>query len=94
MKTMNKESRALHLLGVSNQKASHIKLVKGVAVRNSPITVLCPKLAEGRECKKGWQCVKGRYKRPELLLKNFGDPSLQLWMCQGCRDKFLLRVKV
>jgi hypothetical protein len=32
--------------------------------------------------------------RPELLIKNFGDPDLQLWSCEGCRDEFLLRVNI
>jgi hypothetical protein len=29
-----------------------------------------------------------------LLLKNHSDPSLQLWMCEGCKDKFLLKVEL
>ena len=90
---MNKTNRGLHLLGVSNQQATHIRLVKGVVKVNPHLQVLCPTLANGGICRKGKRKKNGTPYRPKLLVKNHGDPGLQLWMCEGCRDKFLLRVK-
>jgi len=91
---VNEEKRVLHLLGVSNQRASHIRLVKGVVKVNPHLQVLCPVLASGQDCRRGFKSKKGSYHRPKLLVKNYGDPRLQLWMCEGCKDKFLLRVKI
>jgi hypothetical protein len=92
---LNEESRVLKLLGVSNQKATHIRLVKGTVKVNPHLRVLCPRLARGEDCKMGQHKSKsGKAYRPKLLVKNYGDPDLQLWMCEGCKDKFLLRVKV
>jgi len=86
---VDQEKRVLHVLGVSNQRSSHIKLVKGVVKVNPHLQVLCPILASGRDCRKGFKNYKGKYHRPRLLVKNHGDPGLQLWMCEGCPD-FLL----
>ena len=91
---MDRENHVLHLLGVSNQQATHIRLVKGAVKVNPHLRVLCPTLAKGRICRKGKRKNNGSPYRPELLVKNHGDPSLQLWMCEGCKDKFLLRVRV
>jgi len=75
------------------QKAEHIRLVKGTVRVNPHLRVLCPTLAKGGKCRKGKQHKKGDYLRPKLLLKNHGDPSLQLWICEGCSN-FLLRVNI
>ena len=90
---MNEEKYVLHLLGCSNQRATHIRLVKGIVRRNSPISVLCPTLANGGICHRGGKHPKD-WLRPKLLAKNHGSPWLQLWMCEGCKDKFLLKVKL
>lgn len=90
---VNDEKRVLKLLGVTCQRASHIPLKNGVVKVNPHLRVLCPVLASGRDCHKGFKNYKGKYHRPKLLIKNYGDPCLQLWMCEGCKDKFLLRVK-
>ena len=90
---MNEEKYVLHLLGVSNQRATHIKLVRGIVKGNPHLQVLCPTLARVEVCHRGGRRPKD-WLRPKLLTKNFGDPSLQLWMCEGCKDKFLLRVVV
>ena len=90
----SRDKRVLKLLGISNQRASHISLKKGVVKRNPHTRVLCPVLASGQNCHKGFKNRKGVYHRPELLVKNTSNPGLQLWMCEGCRDKFLLRVKI
>ena len=83
-----------HLL-CSTVAGAHIHLVKGVVRRNSPITVLCPTLAKGIICSRGTgPGMRGIPYRPKLLVKNHSNPNLQLWMCQGCKDKFLLRVNV
>jgi len=91
---VNEEKYVLHLLGVSNQRATHIRLVRGVVKVNPHLQVLCPTLAKGRVCQKGKRKKSGYPYRPELLVKNYSNPDLQLWMCEGCRDKFLLRVEV
>jgi len=91
---VNEEKYVLRLLGVSNQEATHIRLVKGIVKVNPHLQVLCPVLAKGRNCQKGKRKKSGYPYRPELLAKNYSDPDLQLWMCKGCRDKFLLRVKI
>ena len=91
---MDERRRILRILGVSSQRASHIPLKKGVVKRNPHVRVLCPVLASGQDCHKGFRSRKGEYKRPELLVKNFGNPRLQLWSCEGCKDKFLLRIKI
>lgn len=90
---MNKENHVLHLLGVSSQQATHIRLVKGVVRVNPHLQVLCPTLAEGIICRKGFKNKRGVYRRPKLLIKNHGDPRLQLWVCEGC-NHFLLRVNM
>lgn len=89
---MNEENRVLKLLGVSNQRATHIPLKKGIVKVNPHLQVLCPVLASGRDCRKGFKNYKGKYHRPKLLVKNYGDPDLQLWSCKGC-PQFLLRVQ-
>ena len=90
---MDERKRSHRLLGVSNQRASHIRLVKGVVLRNSPLQVLCPTLAKGIGCSRGAGSRRFREPyRPKLLVKNHGDPGLQLWFCEGC-SHFLLRVK-
>ena len=88
---MNEPNRVLLLLGVSNQQATHIRLVRGVVRVNPHPQVLCPTLAEGIICRKGFKNKRGVYHRPKLLVKNHGDPRLQLWMWEGCKE-FLLRV--
>ena len=77
----------------SNQKAENIRLIKGIVRLNPHLQVLCPTLAAGETCHRGGKHPH-EWLRPKLLVKNYGDPSLQLWMCEGCRDKFLLRVYV
>jgi hypothetical protein len=40
------------------------------------------------------QCLKGRCRKeakPQFLIRNFNDPALELWMCEGCKE-FLLRI--
>jgi len=91
---VNDENRVLQLLGVSNQRASHIPLKEGIVKVNPHLQVLCPVLASGQDCSRGFKSRKGVYHRPKLLVKNFGDPRLQLWMCEGCKDKFLLRANM
>jgi hypothetical protein len=91
---VDQEKYTLHVLGVSSQRATHIRLVRGVVKVNPHLQVLCPALAKGRVCRKALKNQRGVYKRPQLLIKNYGDPGLQLWMCEGCRDKFLLKVKL
>jgi hypothetical protein len=88
---VNKENHGLSLLGFSNQRATHIRLVRGVVKKNPHVRVLCPTLANGGICHRGGKGSKD-WLRPKLLVKNHGDPRLQLWMCKGCKDKFLLRV--
>jgi hypothetical protein len=90
---VDKENRNLKLLGVSCQRASHIPLKKGIVKRNPHVRVLCPTLANGGICHRRGKHPKLWF-RPKLLVKNHGDPSLQLWMCEGCKDKFLLKVNV
>ena len=68
---MNSESHVLHLLGVSNQQATHIRLVKGVVRVNPHLQVLCPTLVARETCHRGGRTPK-EWHRPKLLLKNFG----------------------
>jgi hypothetical protein len=89
---VNEERRVLSLLGVSNQRPSHIRLVNGIVKVNPHVRVLCPRLARGEDCKRGKRTKSGSPFRPHLLVKNYGNPRLQLWSCEGCKDKFLLRV--
>ena len=89
---MDQEKRVLHVLGVSSQGATHIRLVRGVVKKNPHVRVLCPQLARGEICHRGGKHPKD-WLRPKLLVKNHGDPCLQLWMCEGCPD-FLLRAKI
>lgn len=93
---MKQENGSLHVLphDIDSQKASHIKLVKGTVKINPHVKVLCPTLANGGICRKGILHKKGTYLRPELLLKNHFNPDLQLWSCEGCRTKFLVRVEM
>ena len=97
MERIEREARWVHPLPPSytEQKAAHIRLVKGVTTYNPHLQVLCSTLAKGSECRKGSDGYrKALWYRPRLLVKNCGDPDLQLWICQGCEDKFLLRVKI
>jgi hypothetical protein len=89
---VDREKYVLHVLGVSSQRATHIRLVKGTVKRNPHTRVLCPTLAQGGVCHRGGKHPY-QWLRPKLLIKNYGNPRLQLWMCEGCRDKFLLRVE-
>ena len=74
----------------SIEASAHIRLVKGVIRRNNPITVLCPILANGIICSRGTGPVmRGKPFRPKLLVKNYGNPNIQLWSCEGCKDIFL-----
>lgn len=88
---LNDEKRVLHLLGISNQKASHIRLVKGVVRVNPHVKDLCPTLAKGEVCHRGGKHPQEWY-RPKLLVKNFNDSRIQLWSCEGCKAQFLIRV--
>lgn len=73
---------------------AEVQLVKGVVCRDNPITVLCPILAMGIICHKGTgRGSSGMTYRPKLLVKNYGNPNLQLWSCEGCKD-FLLKVNL
>ena len=90
---MDQETRSLKILGVSNQRADHIRLVEGIVKANPHVRVLCPTLARGEKCNKGIMKKAGSPFRPELLIENFGNPDLQLWSCEGCTN-FLLRVKI
>ena len=96
MERHEREARWVHPLPPSYtiQKATHIKLVKGVVLFNPHVVVLCPTLAKGGTCEKGVLRKKEQWFRPKLLVRNYGDPTLQLWCCEGCKDKFLLRVKI
>ena len=77
-------------LFVSSEVSNHVLLVKGVVCDCSPITVLCPILAKGIACTRGTgPAMRGKPFRPKLLLKNYADPSLQLWYCEGCKDVLL-----
>ena len=89
---VNEENRVLQLLGVSNQRASHIPLVEGVIRKNPHVRVLCPTLANGGICHRGGKHPKLWF-RPKLLVKNYSNPNLQLWSCEGC-PQFLLRVEI
>ena len=83
----------LHHIEGPGQKPTHIRLIEGVVKVNPLLKVLCPTLAKREKtCNKGKMKNGGFPYRPELLIKNFGNSSLQLWSCKGCRDKFLLRV--
>ena len=66
------------------QKATHCRLIVGTYVNNPHLQVLCPTLLDGYSCKK--------HAKPKFLIRNFNDPSLELWECAGCKD-FLLRVE-
>ena len=71
----------------STVAGAQVQLVKGVVCRNSPITVLCPILAKGIICNRGTgPGSSGMPYRPKLLVKNHGNPNLQLWSCEGCKD--------
>jgi len=87
---VNEPNRVLCLLGVSSQRATHIRLVRGVVRVNPHFRVLCPTLAKGEVCRKGGK-YPHHWHRPKLLIKNFGNPGLQLWMCEDCQN-FLLGV--
>ena len=73
-----------------------MNLVKVTVKVNSHVLVLCPTLAEEKVCyRTGKGLLRGEKKaivRPKLLVKNHKDPDLQLWSCEGCAEKFLLRV--
>ena len=92
---MDQETRSLKILGFSNQRADHTRLVEGIVKANPHLKVLCPILAKKeKSCNKGVKKNAGSPFRPELLVKNYNNPDLQLWSCEGCKDKFLLRVNV
>ena len=57
---------------------------------NPHLRVLCPRLVKGKVCQKGKKKKNGLPYRPRLLVKNYSDPKLQLWSCEGC-PHFLLR---
>ena len=88
---MKKEVRVIFPFNIK-QKSSSVKLKKGVVKVNPHMHMLCPKLAEGKDCRKGITLENKNPYRPKLLLKNHGYPRLQLWMCEGCKN-FLLRVE-
>ena len=90
---MDQETISLKILGVSNQRATYTPLVEGIVKANPHVRVLCPTLARGEKCNKGIMKKAGSPFRPELLIKNFGNPDLQLSSCEGCTN-FLLRVKI
>ena len=96
MEQYEREERWIHPLPASyiEPKATHIRLVKGIVKYNPHVVVLCPVLAGGGTCERGVQRKKEDWYRPKLLVRNCGDPTLQLWCCEGCEDKFLLRVKM
>jgi hypothetical protein len=75
------------------QKPCSIRLKRGLVNVNPHVRVLCPRLAEGKVCRKGITMENKKLHRPKLLLKNHVDPGLQLWICEGCKSKFLLRVE-
>ena len=75
------------------QKPCSVKLKKGIVKVNPYLRVLCPRLAEGLNCRKGITFENKNPYRPKLLLKNYGNPKLQLWSCECCQN-FLLRVYV
>ena len=56
---VNEEQRVLKILGVPCQKASHIRLVKGIVKKNPYLQVLCPALASGEDCRRGFKNYKG-----------------------------------
>ena len=91
---MDQETISLKMLGVSNQKAAYTPLVKGIVKANPHIRVLCPKLSRRESCNKGVKKNAGSPFRPELLVKNYNNPNIQLWSCPGCAEKFLLRVDI
>ena len=75
------------------QKPCSVKLKEGVVKVNPHFRVLCPRLAEGKPCRKGITLENKNPYRPKLLLKNHANSDLQLWNCEGCQN-FLLRVKI
>ena len=89
---MNQETISLKMLEVSNQRATYTPLVEGIVKVNPHVQVLCPKLARGERCNKGVMKKAGSPFRPNLLVKNYTNPNIQLWSCEGCAEKFLLRV--
>ena len=88
---MRKEVRVIFPFFIK-QKPCSVKLKKGVLKINPHLCVLCPKLAEGKDCRKGITLENKNPFRPKLLLKNRANPDFQLWSCEGYTDKFLLRV--
>jgi len=71
-----------------------LHLMKGVVCKNNPITVLCPILAKGIVCSRGnGMGISRTPYRPKLLMKNHGNPNLQLWRCEGCPN-ILLKVNL
>ena len=90
---MDQETRSLKMLEVSSQRATYTPLVEGIVKANPHVQVLCPTLARGERCNKGVMKKAGSPFRPELLVKNYNNPNIQLWSCEGCPD-FLLRVEL
>lgn len=81
------DKRILKILGVSNQKVTYIKLVKGVVKRNPHVKVLCPRLAEG-DCQRGKKTKTGTPYRPQLLVKNHGDPDFSYGSAKVAKTNF------
>ena len=50
---VNEEKWGLQILGVINQRASHIRPVEGIVKVNPHLRVICPKLASGEDCQRG-----------------------------------------
>jgi hypothetical protein len=64
-----------------------VLLVKGIVCSNSPITIHCPILAKGINCHRVTDSENSeKFCRPKLLVKNHGNPNLQLWSCKGCKN--------
>ena len=62
-----------------------VHLVKGIVCSNSPITIRCP--IQGIICRRGTNPENSeKFYRPKLLVKNHGNPNLQLWSCKGCKN--------
>ena len=85
---LTRNRQPIPIWGKPKQPAYHIRLVKGVFSSN-PGKVLCPTLSSYGKCNKHDRDFK--VYRPRLLLRNYSNPSLELWECKGCKD-FLLRV--
>lgn len=91
-----RERKQLLPLIIPLLRASHTRLVEGIYTTNPHSRVLCPRLSRNNSCKRKEGNKKGKgipVAKPKFLIRNFNDPSLELWQCSGCKD-FLLRVEV